>query len=427
MKVTLKIFILISIVTIVSLTGYGVFAFNRDLDHFIDDMENDARILSKVLYVEIRNLIMENKLNSLLESIRLARSSIPFLNFRWVWLEDNTDEEFAPVINYNTILNDSKRNLTDFVHYRYKNVLLSYMIIKTPYNRLYALEISEDLAKYIKTFSVNNILHLGVVGFLILLSELIIIWLMGYFLLTKRIDEILFSIKEIGNGNLALPFVVKGKDEIAVISKGLESMRVDLKNYQIQLVQSKNDKINLLQQLRHSDRLSLIGKISSGIAHEMGTPLNIISGRAKLLKLETITHEEIIENARIIYDQSERISEIIKEFLKFARRKKVRKEFIDLNQLLKNLINLITPEAKKQQVEIIFSEDETGTKIYLDEIQIGQVFSNILMNAIAAMTDGGNVEIKIDYKNMYRKDEEDSELKKYAEISFKDTGTGIPE
>jgi len=376
--------------------------------------------------VEITNLGEEEGLSSITRFIDIAQDSSDLIKFKWVWLDKNSDNEnTTPFIEADKIIQNMTTKNTNFVNFQIEKKIVSYRKIKIHGTRTGAIELSEDMTGLVLTFTRNNVLHLGSTGFIILLTEIIIIWILGHFLLTKRINKILEYIREIGSGNLSISLNIKGHDEISIISNGLDKMRINLGKAQKQLIKSKNDKINLLMQLRHSDRLSLIGRISSGIAHELGTPLNIISGRAKLIRNEKLTKEELIKNSEIISEQSERISGIIREFLKFARRKKIQKENTSLNLLIKKTVALLKPEARKLNISIVFNEDDSDIKLYLDEIQIQQVFSNIILNAIHALSGEGKIEIAISYKKAKNKELENALLNKYAVVSIKDNGPGI--
>jgi two-component system, NtrC family, sensor kinase len=88
-----------------------------------------------------------------------------------------------------------------------------------------------------------------------------------------------------------------------------------------------------MEQLRHADRLATVGKLSSGIAHELGTSLNVVSGRAKMLVREQLSRDEVLENGRIIVEQSERIAHVIRQLLDFARRRSLKRGSTDLGLL----------------------------------------------------------------------------------------------
>ena len=80
-----------------------------------------------------------------------------------------------------------------------------------------------------------------------------------------------------------------------------------------------NDRINAMKQLRHADRLKTVGRMAASIAHEVGTPLSVVSGRAALIAKGELTPEQIKKNAETIQNESERISAMIRRVLDFAR------------------------------------------------------------------------------------------------------------
>ena len=88
------------------------------------------------------------------------------------------------------------------------------------------------------------------------------------------------------------------------------------------------------RQLRHADRLRSVGRLASGIAHELGTPLNVVSGRAGLIATDPAATEEIIGSAETIRGQCDRMTAIIRQLLNFARRSTPKRERSDLTEII---------------------------------------------------------------------------------------------
>src|SRR4051812_15420719 len=128
-----------------------------------------------------------------------------------------------------------------------------------------------------------------------------------------------------------------------------------------------------VEQLRHADRLTTVGKLASGIAHELGTPLNIVAGRGYMIASGEATGDEVADNARIIMEQTERMTRIIRQLLDFARPRPVEKARADVRALAAQTVALLRPMADKQRVSLsLVGPDEPAVAV-VDAGQMQQV------------------------------------------------------
>jgi signal transduction histidine kinase len=112
-------------------------------------------------------------------------------------------------------------------------------------------------------------------------------------------------------------------------------------------------RLDALNQLRHAERLTTIGKLASGVAHEIGTPLNVISGHAELLVAGRIDPDDVKNSGKNLLEQSERVTTIVRQLLDFARRGGTRVEMTDIKELVTSTGKLLESTARKAGVEIV--------------------------------------------------------------------------
>jgi len=180
-----------------------------------------------------------------------------------------------------------------------------------------------------------------------------------------------------------------------------------------------NEKI-LRQQLLHSEKISSVGKLVAGIAHELNNPLMGIMGFSQILiDMPGDTRIEAVKDKlRKIYHESLRTSKIVHNLLTFARTKKTEREYRSINDLLEHILELKEYSLRSNNIEIVRSLEPGLPKTMIDIYQIQQVFINILNNAEDSMTargGKGRIEIKT------------SKVKGRIRISFTDNGLGIPQ
>ena len=176
-----------------------------------------------------------------------------------------------------------------------------------------------------------------------------------------------------------------------------------------------------LGQLRHAERLATLGKLASGIAHEVGTPLNVISGRAELIAAGGLSAYAVTTSAGVIIKQAERVAAIVRQLLDFARRGGTRVERTDLTSLLEHTALLLGPLASKSGVEIALEGPRVDADVNPSELQ--QVLTNLLTNAIHALPGGGKVEVTLGVE--LARPERGGARRECSVIRVRDHGTGI--
>jgi PAS domain S-box-containing protein len=171
-------------------------------------------------------------------------------------------------------------------------------------------------------------------------------------------------------------------------------------------------------ELRQTEKLSFIGQISTGIAHEIGTPLNIILGNAEYLMMDTKSGEKDYDELKMIIGETNRIAKLIQQLLDFARPKKMRSKAVDLNSEIQNVLQLLKSQIEKSSIELSLQLYENLPSVFFDAAQLQEVFVNLIVNAIHSMENGGKLTISTSCSN--EKDQ------RRVQVTISDTGYGIP-
>ncbi|MDZ7260741.1 MAG: PAS domain S-box protein [candidate division KSB1 bacterium] len=171
----------------------------------------------------------------------------------------------------------------------------------------------------------------------------------------------------------------------------------------------------LEKQLIQAEKLATIGILSSGIAHELRNPLNIIEA-ARYYIQDCIGNQnpQITEKLETIKKHVRRASTIINNLLEFSRPAELEREYIDINQLIDSTIALIEKELSSKNITLV-KNYQNIPRAYFGLDSIKQVLLNIIINAIQAMPQGGQLQIKTNPLP-----------EKWIEIHISDTGCGIP-
>jgi len=216
--------------------------------------------------------------------------------------------------------------------------------------------------------------------------------------------DILYSL-----GNQIGTAVSKAKmfEEAGERAKELEWLYRDLKATQDQLIQS--------------EKLASLGQLVSSIAHEINNPLTPILGYAQMLIASPETEEEKRQRfIEVIYSSADKVRKIVENLLSFARKDKPRREYVSINDILKNTVKLRQYQLELDNIGVVMDLDAGLPKTMADSTQIDQVFTNIIMNACHAISgtgaQGGTITIKTR-----------TGMSGDIEAVITDTGPGVPE
>lgn len=178
-------------------------------------------------------------------------------------------------------------------------------------------------------------------------------------------------------------------------------MQAELEKTQIQLLQA--------------EKMSSLGKLAAGVAHQLNNPLGGITLFAKLLLEDYDLPEDAKEDINRILRDAQRCSDTVKELLEFARQTKREMRPLNINKSISRTLFLLESQTTFHNIEIICDYDETLPEIQGDNQQLNHVFMNIILNAADSMEGSGTLTVKTG--------QVDGENRIFIEIE--DTGTGI--
>ncbi|RXT02880.1 ATP-binding protein [Ammoniphilus sp. CFH 90114] len=165
--------------------------------------------------------------------------------------------------------------------------------------------------------------------------------------------------------------------------------------------------------LRKSDRLSIVGQLAAGVAHEIRNPLATLTGFVQLLKEQAKENTHYYE---IMLSELDRINFIVSEFMMLAKPQVLHFEKKDLTTILHHVVTLANTQAIMNNVEIKTNIPDELPPIYCEENQLKQVFINIMKNSIESMSKGGDITIDVSQPDP-----------DHVLLRFTDEGGGIPE
>jgi PAS domain S-box-containing protein len=189
------------------------------------------------------------------------------------------------------------------------------------------------------------------------------------------------------------------------------------------------EQMALEQQLRQSQRMEAIGRLTGGIAHDFNNMLTVILGYSDILIKSSKIDLSVQKHAEEINKAAQKASSLIKQLLAFSRKQLLQPKIFDINDLISGIQKMIQ-SLIGEDVDLVFSpEPEIGT-IKADPVQIEQVLMNLIVNARDAMPHGGKLAINtvnLNINTEYNTRQFSIKPGKYVTLTVSDTGTGMEE
>jgi two-component system NtrC family sensor kinase len=252
-----------------------------------------------------------------------------------------------------------------------------------------------------------------------LVTLVLVRWLVG-----KPLGRLALLARQVGGGDLgARAPVPAGEDEVAVLAREMNGMAEGLERARRTLQELDAERVSALEQLRHADRLRTVGQLASALAHELGTPLNVISGHARLIEQEAVL-DNVRESTSTIIEQTSRMASIIRELLGFARKRASASAVHELGALAEQAARTLEPLAQRSRV-VIEVKHERPVHVHAAAQHVLQALTNLLTNAMHAMPQGGTVRVETSLREVVPPTGIHAKPGRYACIAVIDTGTGF--
>lgn len=231
-------------------------------------------------------------------------------------------------------------------------------------------------------------------------------------------------------GTLGVLYIIHNlTSRVGKIKSGLTRLEADI-HYQLpplpgemgEVVKAINrmagalcEKEKLEEELHRSERLAALGRLVTGVAHELRNPIGIIKAAVQAVENDYKDLPDFSELAKIIKDSVDRQNRVIKELLDFGRPSRSNVELLSVNNLIEAVLTFSAPMLRQSGINLTTKLAPNLPRLEADGEKLKQVFVNLILNAVQSMSNGGNLEISSEY------------FMNKIQVTFTDTGTGIKE
>jgi signal transduction histidine kinase len=405
-KITAAIILVVSVIAV-----FIIFYFpSRQEKQAFRGLEAKAKSLAEMLAYNVSPGLEFEDLQSVEEAIEGAKQN---KDLAYIVICDTQSQVFA---SYNfdkgKVIWEKKkvRKAQSFID---RGMLNVFTPIFSPERKIGYLTIGLSLSDLKKEVAYNQRITFLVSLFIIIFGIFIANYLSR--ILSKPILKLTDAVRRLSQGDTEVKVEGQTEDEIGILGNAFNQMIVDLKKSREQLIQQ--------------EKLASVGQLAAGVAHELNNPLVGILGYSqfaleKISKkpLRDLTRDDIRTYSQYLEDignQAKRCKTIVQNLLKFARSStKVAFEPVDLNSVLMDTLAFLCHQMQMSKVELITNLADSLPKVMGNFSQLRQVFTNIILNAVQAMPQGGELRVSTEMI--------DEKKRKMIRITFSDTGCGIP-
>lgn len=256
-----------------------------------------------------------------------------------------------------------------------------------------------------------------------LLGQLVGAWLIG-----RPLAKIAAAMGAVGGGEAAAEGLPSGGgSEIRSLVNAFEAMEARLAHARARVQEEEEARRAVERGLVRADKLITLGQLSAGLAHEIGSPLQVLAGRGRALASKASDPEAVRRTAAILVEQVERIARIVDALLATTRRRPSRPQSLRLAEPVGRVLALIEPQARRRGLQIRLQDDSGEARVRVDPDHAEQIALNLLRNALQFAPGGSTIDVS------WRAREQQTDLgalrtgAAVVALRVADAGPGVPE
>jgi signal transduction histidine kinase len=255
-------------------------------------------------------------------------------------------------------------------------------------------------------------------GTILILLLGLVVWFALQRLVFRPVADLTQGLERVAAGEAGATVPIRREDELGRVAEAFNRMTARLEESRRQVESESDRSLDLMRRLRQTENLAVAGKLCSSMAHEVGTPLNIIAGRAELMLRALPEDSPLREDLGVVISQIDRISKMIRTALDPFHRREAQQTATQLTALTEGLRPLIQHFARTHGVKLAIAIPAGLPPVLVDSGHLQQVLINLLTNAIEATPAGGHVEVSAagQPENGHSG----------VVVAVRDTGAGIP-
>jgi signal transduction histidine kinase len=362
----------------------------------------EVRFLGRSLQVSVENALRDRQIGDITETLEKLESVEPLIDIMVFDADRHLNARSAGSPDPDALLLAAVDKAT-----RTRAPAMEFLPPEPSQRLVFALPLQDDAGGSIGTLALVRPLddmladlsatrrNMVLEGIALALVTTLVGLALGTAYLSRPLAAIVSAMRSVRSGDLRSTVGVHRIDEVSQVATEFNAMVAELFEARQRILAEQEARGKLERGLREVDKMVTIGQLSAGLAHEIGSPLQILNGRARALLARDHDRDEIRRNAEILAAQTDRIAHIVEQLLQFGRRRPPAVTDFDLVQATRAILELVEPDARRRRIDLRLACAEGSLPLEADRDQVQQIVLNLLTNALASTPAGGTVSLTL--------------------------------
>ncbi len=444
MRIATKLTLLLLVAVAVVMAGYGYMRAQEEQQRLTDEIQQEVLVLANAIKLTVEYALRDRQpqdIHALLAAMVRDPNPVDQIRVFDRRLEDiggaateHAASTVAPQGELEEVLRTGK-TIVRFAVDRPRPVV--YALLPLQLQRggtvgvLEVVHVADRVQRQIRDATRDLIIRVGLLS----LTVALVIWLMVRISIRRPVATLVRASLALGRGNLGQRIDIRRRDEIGQLAAAFNRMAEHLQAAHGEIMAGTQARLELERQVQQAQKLAAVGRLASEVAHEIGTPLNIISGRAEMIQKGLDALQALSPNVDTILRQIERIGGIMRQLLEYAKPRRPAIRPAAAGPIFNRTVELLEPVARQRQVHVEVQVPEGLPPLLADPDQLQQVLLNLVTNALDATPPGGQVRLAAsdqdrgvtleptDTRPHVRRGQPDEP---YLTLLVADTGSGMP-
>ncbi len=402
MRIATKLTLLLLLAVAVVMSGFGYIRARQERQRVIAELQQEVLVLANAIKLAVEHALRDRRPQDIQELLAaMVRDPNPVDRIRIFdpnledissAMSDESATILVPQADLEQVLKSGK-TLERYLDVQEHPAVYAILPLKTRRGAiigvLEVVHLATRVQRQIQEANREQVLRLSLLS----LTIALVIWLTVRISIRRPIGQLVRSALAIGHGDLSRRLTLHRRDEIGQLASAFNRMAESLQAAQARTTAEAQARLELERQVQQAQKLATVGRLASEVAHEVGTPLNIASGRAEVIQKGLPPDHPLSRHVVTILRQIERISGIIRQLLEYARPRRPAVRPVPVGPMLARTVELLEPLAHQRQVNVETQVPDSLPPILADPDQAQQVLLNLMTNALDATPPGGQVRL----------------------------------